>query len=397
MDPITIAAIIAGVLGLVTTGASFASNRAASKRQEQHDFDVIEANQENAKEMFDYENAFNRYSNAGSQMVNAGFNRALLYGNSMPEVLDQSSGSGSASNVGFRPDFESISRSIDPTQIADLKIAEANGVALRNQANSEARLADGRYMEALASAQQKTYDTKVKKMLENTIIDQATRTLELTGEQVGSIRANTARTMLLTPIEFEESMSRIGINHETAAKIREETMMIKEEIKNQPFVRNHLAAQARYFDRAGSLCEANERLSAYEAQELGEKVRNMQIERLARECGLTARRPGHESKNAVNFDKMSYEQQRNFLSPAEKSFCQSLMMCGYSEREALCATYYYTFGSLNDLTSDWINAGSRALSGVIAGAGMAASKGFGGKASPSYSPTPITGNRQRMR
>lgn len=370
MDPITIAAIIAAVVALGSTGASIAANSRAAKRQEEHDYGMLEASQENAKEMFDYENSFNKYSNAKSQMVEAGFNPALMYGQ-MPEVLSQSAASGSAGNVGMKPSFDGITRAINPTQIADLKIAEANGVAARNQANSEARLADGRYMEALANAQAKTYDTHVKKLLEDTIIDTATANLHRTRAETASIRTNTSRVELLTPVEYEEVLSRVGLNNEQASKVRSQVEQIKEDIKNQPLYRNQLAAQARYYNKAAEEVETRGRLEASERQEIERRIQSYDLERLARECGLTRRRPGKEAKSAreLEIGKSSYESERSLLDPNEKAFCIGLMRCGFTEYEALTATYYYTFGTLDDLTKDWLQAGSKAL-GTAAGLGI---------------------------
>lgn len=394
MDPVTIAAIAAS---LSTTISSVVGSvrlaKDSQERQEKHDREMALLGQQIEDEQFSKQNIdYNSWSTGRSHMIAAGFNPALVYGGMSPETGYQSSGGASASNVMKTPDLSALN-SLAPSELGNLRVAQLNSEALRERSSAEADYFRQRSAESAVDMLEKSRLHHFNKSLEKTIIDQATANLLKTQQEeryfsalTGKANSETVRLNMLAPAEYEEIMSRIGVNSVTTSKLLKETEAVQAMIEREPFVRNQLKAEARQLNAAADLAIQNKKLSEAQKNSLEEELRSSIISRTARECGLTGRRPGKTSKGMPG--------QIGTFDHNEIAFCLTLQKYGFSQEEALTAAYYFSFGNLNDLSSEWINAGSRVLSGLGAGLGAGASSravGLGGKTSPSAP----TGNRGR--
>lgn len=387
MDPLTIAALIISALATAgSTAGSIYFARKSQREQEKHDIDMARLGQQIETENFNRQNVeFNDWSTEKSHMVSAGVNPALMYGGMSPNVGFQSSGGASASNVMKTPDLSSLG-SLAPSELGNLRLAQLNGESLRERSSAEADYFRQKSAESAIDMLEKSRVHRFNKQLEKTIIDQATADLLKKQNEAGyfsaltgKANAETVRLNMLTPAEYNEIMSRIGVNDATAEKLNKDAQAVQLMIEREPLVRNQLKAEARHLNSAASLADQNKKLSQAQQESLEEELRTSVVSRTARECGLTGRRPGKTSKGKSG--------DINTLSPNELAFCVTLQKYGFSQEEALTAAYYFSFGTLNDLSSEWINAGSRALSGIGAGAAAVVTSraaGRGGYTSRGY-------------
>lgn len=381
MDPITIALMVLGLVSSIAgTFASVRTSRESEERARKHDVDIARLGQEIQDEQFQKQNVdFNSWANDKGHMIQAGVNPALMYGGMSPSVGFQSSSGASASASAVRPDLSAL-RSISPSELGSLAVADKNGQVVRERTKAETSYYHQKAAESLIDTIEKSRQNRFNKQMEQTIIDNAMADLMVKNEQGNYFRSlsgeadfRTERMREMLPAELSEIYSRIGINEQTRDNLIKEGTRLQNEIEREPLVRNKLRAEANQLNAAAHLARQNARLPEMQLKRLEEDLRTSQVQRLARECGLTGRRPGQTSKGKPgNLGSMSKN---------EQAFALALIHQGFTMDESLTAAYYYSFGSLQDLTSEWINAGSRILSGAAAGFG--ASKGLGGKSSSS--------------
>lgn len=404
MDPVTIALLVASIVAsLGGTAASIYSSNKAAKRQEEHDRDMALLGQQIEDEQFAKQNIdFNNWATEKSHMVQAGINPALMYGGMSPTTGFQQSSGAKSGNVSMRPDYDAL-RGLSPSSWADYHVAEENGKAMRAEAKSAAALNDQKALESIARTVEQERATAQSKRLEKLIYDTQEANLNEIRSRISYTDTLTSSVSSKTAAEIEEINSRIGINEENKKKITKEIEQIQTMIDREPAVRAQLRADAFHLRAAGELAQEEKNLTKKrgeyvdeekknlreERRNLEEQLKSSQIARLAREYGLQGRRPNFGGKKNTGVPSRDLEKN-------ELAFMFALQGLGFSNKEAAAAAYYYSFGTLNDLTSEWIDAASRAASGLAAGAGVYLSKGRGGATSFS-GPGKVTGNRQRTR
>lgn len=324
-------------------------------------------NEENLqKTMFDYQNSFNSWSNNRSQMVEAGFNPALMFGGSSSPVTFESSGSasGSASNL---PQMSPLFKSIDPFEFGNQQIAKQNADSLSMNAgtNSAVGTADvalkkQQTLESASRTAENVRNTALQHRMENVIYDTAMANLMETSARAADFKSRTRErdTMLQPRIENLEANTR----------------RIVTEIEREPLVRAQMSADIR---RLRSVVRLNDEMSttegvkrkkmASEIDAIGEGLKSSRLERIMSEFGLKQRHKGSD-KGYVSLSDFDSRDREAYMA---------LISAGFSPTESAAAVLWYTGVDPKDLTPSIINGASRVLSGTISAATSVATRGAG--------------------
>lgn len=363
--------VIGGVEGLA--GLIAQPFQAAAQRK--HDKEMAELQYKNTlklqKEMFDYQNSFNSWSNNKSQMVEAGVNPALMYGSAQPVTLGASgSAEASAGKLPQGNPLAGISKSLDPFEVVNSRLAdEQNNIARMNaqtQQNvgaSEVTKNNAEAARAAADTAGKIGDNKLRRRLDNIIVDQSIANLIKTSEETNNIRSM-----------YEERDALLSGRVEQLSYQNQRLLL---DIEREPLVRAELSQNIKYLRSLESSAYADAALTlnqnitentrranlVKEGKAIDEALRHSQLDRIMRQCGL-AKRHTVEGKNATmaDLDTNQYRQAYALLVEA-----------GFSDSDAVSACLWYSGVNPADLTPEIIRtAGNVLTAGVGAAVGASA-------------------------
>lgn len=339
-------AIIAAILGVISTIAGVAINASNTRKQIEHDTNMAQMNFDNQKKLMDYQNELSQSTNTIATQTGhaaaAGVNPALMYGNMSPAMYSgsQASNTGAASQL---PRLDLFNKLDTPNVVETMLQKRSQDISIeRNRAAID--LDRQKALREAAETADKLYSTGLRKQLEKTIVSQQMAQLHLTELQGENLDFITKRGVALLPGELE---SQGLINQETSAKIEK---LSSDTLKNR-FEMSQIRAD---IERLNSVTELNKA----EQSSVVESTRRSAIGRVMSEFGLTNRltpaqlRSSSALHNALNSEQM-------------KGAYITLRNLGFSEHEASNAVIYYSAQDPKDVSPSVVNSASRILSALV--------------------------------
>lgn len=339
---------IASGLGGALVNEMFAGKQ--MKRQKQLMDYSSKINEELSKNLYDYQNQFNQWANNRSQMADAGFNSALMYGDSMskPALSGSSASAPSApSNMPFK--------SIDPNEGISLSFAKRRLDIEQQNADSQAkRVAIQNAKDAadtLLSAQQH----KMRQHLEQNIYDTAQAELDYTRALTDSAHMD----------KFVKGAD-IGLKTNTSAYYSALASKIAVDVENLPQkyqadIKESLALVGYYAEKAETERQTRGvtlRETEARIDNLVENLRSGEVNRIAHMFGLHAR---HKNWTKIQSDMRELDIVGN--DARANGFIKCLLQTGHYTRDEAIAVYmYYTAENPKDVTPAGINAVGKVLS-----------------------------------
>lgn len=340
--------------GLVTLIGNVISN----EQQKSANKEMSEINLQNQKSLLDYQaeqsQNFNTIATQKGHAAAAGFSPALLYGQmSTPGLYD----SGSASNTGEAPNLDKL-HIFDRIPVSDhVQMAIQRKQTELNAARtfSDIQYQNQLRLESAAKTAEQMRDTRVKKSLEKTIIDQSLANLHLTYAQRENFAFQTERGRSLLPYEMEQAGL---INDKTSKEIERLT----QQIVNNPIEMANVRASTGLLREQTELFKQDKKVAEQSIRESQERVRRSAVGRIMSEMGLNRLKipPSSRIGNPEYFHQSQFyirhkEQINGALS--------ALLKLGFDPDEASLAVVLYC--NDNNVDAGVVSGLSRVASSLI--------------------------------
>lgn len=345
MEPMEWIALIGGILSLLGVGTNIYQTNKANKEQREHDEAMAALNhryrEEEAISSLERQANYNQYQIESDKMMEAGFSPSLMYGQAqqaVPNISSVGSSQGS-SNVGRVPDISGFLGKLDPMEYTAQTIDRMNAQTMREKTKSDILKNNQDIRESVSRTIENQRNTAFKKSLETTLFNQEQQTLNNLRLQNKQMDFDLQYSMDTRDIKIEKERLQ-------NKQLEKQIDMVTLEIEREPLVRKQIATDISRMAAMTENYNAN-------TQATKEQTQGMQISRIMKEFGLSARTIPVNARGGKIHDALWDDNMR--------AACIALKQMGFSEFEATNAVLWYVADDPKDVTPSLVNGFSRWL------------------------------------
>ena len=345
MEPMEWIALIGGILSLLGIGTNIWQTNKANKEQREHDEAMAALNhryrEEEAISSLERQANYNQYQIESDKMMEAGFSPSLMYGQAqqaVPNISSVGSSQGS-SNVGRVPDISGFLGKLDPMEYTAQTIDRMNAQTMREKTKSDILKNNQDIRESVSRTIENQRNTAFKRSLETTLFNQEQQTLNNLRLQNKQMDFDLQYSMDTRDIKIEKERLQ-------NKQLEKQIDMVTLEIQREPLVRRQIATDISRMAAMTENYNAN-------TQATKEQTQGMQISRIMKEFGLSARTIPVNARGGKIHDALWDDNMR--------AACIALKQLGFSEFEATNAVLWYVADDPKDVTPSLVNGFSRWL------------------------------------